>query len=87
MRKIFLALFVCLTAGAASAQSWRFERDQLMNGTSYFTVPEVPDGNYRVTIRIGAADAPGITTIRGESRRLFFENVETAAGQFTDVTL
>lgn len=86
MRKILFLLFTCLAAGAASAQSWRFERSELMTENGYFTLPEVPDGNYRITVRIGAADAAGVTTIRGESRRLFFENVETAAGQFADVT-
>lgn len=86
MKKTTLLLFACLVAGAASAQSWRFERGELTGESGYFTVPDVPDGNYRVTVRVGAADAPGTTTIRGESRRLFFENVETVAGQFVDLT-
>ena len=86
MRKIYLTVLACAFAGVISAQQWRFERSELMTESGYFSIPDVPDGNYRVTVRIGAADRPGITTIRGESRRLFFENVPTAPGQFADVT-
>jgi lysophospholipase L1-like esterase len=86
MRNICLILLACLATDVLSAQSWRFEDGELMNENGYFTIPEVPDGNYLVTVRIGSALRPGVTTIRGESRRLFFENVETVAGQFTDVT-
>ena len=43
---------------------------------------EVPDGVYRVTVTVGSRKAAGVTTLRGESRRLFYENVATAKGEF-----
>ena len=46
----------------------------------YFSVA-VPDGNYRVTVTVGSKRGASITTIRGESRRLFFENVVTKKGE------
>jgi lysophospholipase L1-like esterase len=49
-------------------------------GTFYFSVA-VPDGNYRVVATVGGKSAAGETTVRGESRRLFFENVATRKGE------
>ena len=37
----------------------------------YFSV-DVPDGNYRVTVVVGNRRKAGVTTLRGESRRLFY---------------
>jgi lysophospholipase L1-like esterase len=42
----------------------------------------VPEGNYRVTVTLGDAAGPSITTVKAETRRLMLEKVETAAGQF-----
>lgn len=39
------------------------------------------EGNYRVTLRIGAADRPAVTTVKAESRRLMLNNVATRAGE------
>ena len=43
----------------------------------FFFSVSVPDGNYLVTAVVGNKRVAGITTVRGESRRLFFENIET----------
>lgn len=52
----------------------------------YFFSVRVPDGNYKVTVRLGSKKQAGITTVRGESRRLFIENQPTKKGQFLDET-
>ncbi len=51
----------------------------------YFSV-QVPDGNYKVTVRLGSRNKEGITTVRGESRRLFVENLPTQKGETVEVT-
>ncbi len=53
------------------------------NSPFFFSV-DVPDGNYRVTAVVGSKSSAAETTIRGESRRLFFENVATKKGQTAD---
>jgi Lysophospholipase L1 and related esterases len=55
------------------------------NKPFYFSV-QVPDGNYKVTIRIGSKNKAGITTVRGESRRLFIENLPTKKGEVIEKT-
>lgn len=47
----------------------------------FFFSVSVPDGNYHVTALIGSKRNAGETTLRGESRRLFFENVQTKKGE------
>lgn len=51
----------------------------------YFSV-SVPDGNYRVSIVVGSRRAAGVTTLRGESRRLFYERVVTRRGEYKTCT-
>lgn len=51
----------------------------------YFSVA-VPDGNYRVTVTVGSKRSAGNTTVRGESRRLFFEGVSTRKGEYKELT-
>ncbi|MCH5230837.1 MAG: rhamnogalacturonan acetylesterase [Muribaculaceae bacterium] len=51
------------------------------NHPFFFSVA-VPDGNYLVTAVVGNKKAPGETTLRAESRRLFFENEHTKKGEF-----
>ena len=48
---------------------------------AFFSVA-VPEGNYRVTVTLGAAEGESATTIKAELRRLMLENVRTAAGKF-----
>ncbi|MHA6718626.1 rhamnogalacturonan acetylesterase [Sphingomonas sp. RS6] len=42
----------------------------------------VPEGNYRVTVRLGDTHAAATTTVKAESRRLMLRAVTTAPGQF-----
>ncbi|WP_294552718.1 rhamnogalacturonan acetylesterase [uncultured Bacteroides sp.] len=55
------------------------------NAPFYFSV-RVPDGNYRVTVRLGSKKQAGNTTVRAESRRLFVENLPTKKGEFIEET-
>jgi lysophospholipase L1-like esterase len=50
----------------------------------YFSV-DVPEGNYRVKLLLGNGENPSLTTVRGESRRLFIEKVATQKGEFKEV--
>ncbi len=51
----------------------------------FVSFDSVPDGNYRVHVRVGSDKAAGLTVIRGESRRLFYDGIKTAKGEFKDV--
>ena len=44
----------------------------------------VPEGNYRVSVRLGGTSA-GTTTLLAEQRRLVIENLRTPARKYTDV--
>lgn len=59
-------------------------QDTKVSGTNkpFFFSVDVPDGNYLVTAVIGSNKAAGETTLRGESRRLFFENLPTKKGEY-----
>ena len=46
----------------------------------YFSV-KLPEGNYRVTVRLGDKTGESTTTIKAELRRLMLEKVHTMAGQ------
>ncbi len=46
----------------------------------YFSV-KVPDGNYKVTVELGAKKKAGNTTVRAEGRRLMVENAKTKKGE------
>jgi len=50
----------------------------------YFSV-DVPEGNYRVKLLLGNGSRPSLTTVRGESRRLFIEKLATQKGEFKEV--
>lgn len=51
------------------------------HNSQYFSV-DVPDGNYRVNVVVGNRRKAGVTTLRGESRRLFYERVATKRGEY-----
>lgn len=55
--------------------------DVLSAQVSFFSLA-VPEGNYRVTVRLGAETAAGVTTVKAESRRLMLESVMTKPGEF-----
>lgn len=44
----------------------------------------VPEGNYRVTVRLGATDRASQTSVAAETRRLMIENVATKRGKFVE---
>lgn len=52
----------------------------------FFFSVRVPDGNYKVTVRLGSRKQAGITTVRAESRRLFIESVPTKKKKFIERT-
>ena len=78
----FLCAFAFLNLIGAQAQ---VITDTLLNKTSekpfYFSV-SVPDGNYRVTVTLGAKKKASETVVRAESRRLMVENCATKRGKF-----
>ncbi|MFA9370187.1 MAG: rhamnogalacturonan acetylesterase [Labilibaculum antarcticum] len=60
--------------------------DPLCEATNGFvSFKNVPDGNYRVHVRVGSDKNAGHTVIRGESRRLFFDGIFTKKGEVKDV--
>lgn len=52
----------------------------------YFFSVKVPDGNYHVTVTLGSKKRAANTCVRGESRRLFIENVTTRKGELKEYT-
>jgi lysophospholipase L1-like esterase len=48
----------------------------------YFSVKVPEEGNYRVTVTLGDATLPSVTTVKAELRRLMLEHVELPAGKF-----
>lgn len=52
----------------------------------FFFSVKVPDGNYHVTVTLGSKKQAGNTTVRGESRRLFVENLPTRKGELIEYT-
>ena len=52
----------------------------------FFFSVNVPDGNYKVTVKLGSPVSAGETTVRAESRRLFIEREKTDAGKFKKET-
>ena len=47
---------------------------------------KVPDGNYRVSVRLGSKKSGGETTVRAESRRMIIEKCVTKKGEFRDLS-
>ena len=79
---LILALVATMTCQAQqTSYSFDFSKEK--------TLPErisvdVPDGNYKVTLQIGSKKQAGSTTVRGESRRLFIENLPTKKGEIIE---
>lgn len=59
--------------------------DGKSNKPFFFSV-NVPDGNYKITVTLGSKETAGSTTVRGESRRLFIENLNTKKGELITET-
>jgi lysophospholipase L1-like esterase len=47
----------------------------------YFSIKVPEEGNYRITVTLGDANAPSVTTVKAELRRLMLEHVELPAGK------
>jgi len=52
----------------------------------FFFSTALPEGNYKVSARLGDAAGACVTTLKAESRRLMVERVATAAGERRNVT-
>ena len=76
IRHTLAALLMGTSLLTVSAQDIAFECSE-RDGQKYYLTAQVPDGNYRVTVVLGSRKHAGNTTVRGESRRLFLENVPT----------
>lgn len=76
-----LPLLLVCAVQTAFAQSYTIDLRDSLARQSYYTSVQVPDGNYRVTVTLGAKKFAGSTTVRAESRRLFIENEPTRKGE------
>lgn len=87
-----LLLGLCCAAGlAAPAQTLSFDftgkelpaqaRPIAGKAGAFLLSVAVPDGNYRVTVTLGARRRAASTTVRAESRRLMLEHVATRKGE------
>ncbi len=61
-------------------------KDTVLNSAGKpFTVNfDVPDGNYKVTVKLGNKKRAGETTVRAESRRAFLNRIPTKKGKFEE---
>jgi lysophospholipase L1-like esterase len=84
MKFLLLNITLCFTL-ASNAQNYKIENPLSQANKGYITIKDVPDGNYRVRVKVGSATQAGHTVIRGESRRLFFDPIETRKGKFQEV--
>ena len=44
----------------------------------------LPEGNYRVTVRLGSRTSAGDTSVKAEARRLMLRNIATRKGQYVE---
>src|SRR5580700_9161831 len=63
-----------------------YEKPATGNPPYYFSAHVPEEGNYRVTVKLGAKDSETTTTIKAELRRLMVEKVNTAPGKFESRT-
>ena len=80
MKRLLLSLLL-LPALGASAQPITLDLRDSLERPCYYASVRVPDGNYRVTVTLGARKFAASTTVRAESRRLFIENEPTRKGE------
>jgi lysophospholipase L1-like esterase len=65
----------------SDGRGYGFEPPASGSSSTHFSV-RLPEGNYRVTIRLGDTHAPSRTTVKAEARRLMLEDIITAKGKF-----
>ena len=85
MKKLILSFLVLLAGATVQAQVI----DTLLNkvSTHPFSVSfAVPDGNYRVTVTLGAKKKAAQTVVRAESRRHYQDVVTTKKGKYETVS-
>lgn len=79
-RSIAMAALIGIGTPAAAQtvppREFSVERNQREFSTS------LPEGNYRVTLRIGDRNRVADTTVKAEARRLMLRNIRTRAGEF-----
>ena len=82
MKRILLSLtVVCLSIPKVQAQVVDTVLNKASEKPFYFSVP-VDDGNYLVTVTLGAKKCAAQTVVRAESRRLMVESCVTKKNQF-----
>lgn len=82
MKRILLFLtVVCLSFSKVQAQVIDTVLNKVSEKPFYFSVP-VDDGNYLVTVTLGAKKCAAQTVVRAESRRLMVENCVTKKNQY-----
>lgn len=89
MRKKFLILALAILAGtalASAAEPVFYNRYDTSKQTPFTVSVPVPDGNYLVTVTLGSKKKAGETTIKGETRRLFVNDLVTAKGETKTVS-
>lgn len=89
MRHLLLTIILTLTATAYGHASEQFPIEVTLDkaSTTPFTYSAcVPDGNYRVTVTVGAKKRAAQTVIRAESRRHFFDVITTKKGKYQTVS-
>ena len=79
MRRL-VAFFVML-AVTVVVSGQTIELNKVSDRPFYYSVA-VPDGNYKVTVTLGAKKRAAKTVVRAESRRLFVEEVATKKGKY-----
>ncbi len=85
---ISLGLILCcilLLSCKEEANPYKIYKPLSKAYNGFISFDSIPDGNYRVHVRVGSEDSEGHTVIRGESRRLFYDGIKTAKGEFKDV--
>jgi lysophospholipase L1-like esterase len=66
-----------------AARGYGFEPAEGDAAWTRFSV-RVPEGNYRVSVQLGASDRASQTSVAAETRRLMLENVATPRGKFVE---
>ena len=85
IKRLLIVFSFCCAPFVAMAQPI----DTVLNRTSdrpFSFAVAVPDGNYRVTVTLGANKRVGQTVVRAESRRHFVDLVTTKKGRYETVS-
>ncbi len=69
----------CADRGGADSLT----RDNCYGSKYFYFSMNLPEGNYKVSVTLGDATVATVTTVKAESRRLFVEKADNAAGRFT----